>query len=177
MGNQREVTPVGQIKFLAVKNPSKTMNSEDKIYSIKLEFSNSNPEHAAFRELIESIDSRKIATKNAGPGNFQVTFKTGIEKFDENGKQVSGWAPEVLDADGTTDMREADTIPHFVYNVSAGTARASFSISNYTDRNGNPAKSTFLNGVQIYGVNTPEDAEAPTLESLLRQTAKIKNGA
>lgn len=102
------LSPVGEIVFMAIKTPAKKYQSEEKEFSIRLRFSEDNPEHVAFKEQVAAIAPKKIlsAADEHVPGHFHLVFKSGFQ-------------PKVLDE----TLTEVDEIPQF-YGVSKKMTKA-----------------------------------------------------
>ena len=84
------LSPLGNIKFLAVAKPVKKFGSEDLIYTIRLEFDKSEID---FLNAIKNINEAKIVTKNVSQeGNYIVTFNSKYQPkvLDEGGLEMHG---------------------------------------------------------------------------------------
>jgi|DEB0MinimDraft_10_1074344.scaffolds.fasta_scaffold01596_12 hypothetical protein len=141
------LSPVGNIKFLAVAKPVKKFQSEDLIYTIKLEFDGTSPEGLAFLNSIKAINSKKVVTDNVSKeGNYIIAFN-------------SKYAPKVMDEAG--NLLEGQDIPFFNSKIDSGNARVEIQESK-----GSGMATAYLKKVQLLDLELAPRDESESLGAL-----------
>lgn len=103
------LSPIGDIRFMAVALPVNKYKSDEKIFTIRLEIDGTSVEGLKFKNTVSEINEKKIVTNGVSkPGNFIVTFS-------------SKFAPKVFDGNGT--ILEGREIPFFTSTTDSGQAR------------------------------------------------------
>lgn len=87
------LSPKGSIQFCALtrKVKKKPQDTENTVYTVRLEFNGSAKGVASFRKRIEAVNKAIIGTKHASkPGNFtvQASTKFTVNVGDEEGRRL-----------------------------------------------------------------------------------------
>ena len=92
MSNELITSPLGEIRFLALRNKvkKKPNDTEATVFAVRLEFDGTKKENLEFKKKLEAINSAIIGTKSAAPGNFtvQASSKYDVKVIDNLGNQL-----------------------------------------------------------------------------------------
>lgn len=86
------IIPTSEVKFMALKDPVKGFNTDEKKYTIRVEVDGSTAEGQEIKAKIAATNPNRINSKNVTKdGNFTLTFssKYPVEVLDASGQAIN----------------------------------------------------------------------------------------